>query len=169
MFTLFQSFQLHPTSTPGTYYLQTTSSQGLPLSLSTSQGLPLSLTNNSTVTLTSSSPSSHEHILLHSLSVRDFTLFPQRCPLQHIQRLLTIFHSSCILQTDGLCSSDGVIIHTVTSDPTSSDPVSQSQLVVETEDSRQDDRLDATSLLESSESVVTEGQEPVIDSFTDKV
>lgn len=137
-FEILPSFQLHPTSTPGTYYLQTTSSQGLPLSLSTSQGLPLSLTNNSTVTLTSSSPSSHEHILLHSLS------------------------------TDGLCSSDGVIIHTVTSDPTSSDPVSQSQLVVETEDSRQDDRLDATSLLESSESVVTEGQEPVIDSFTDK-
>ena len=56
----FQSFHLQPTGTPGTYYLQTTSNQSLPLSLA----------NNSTVTLTTgSSPSSHEHIILHSLSV----------------------------------------------------------------------------------------------------
>uniref|UniRef100_A0A3Q0RQR6 Cyclin D binding myb-like transcription factor 1 n=1 Tax=Amphilophus citrinellus TaxID=61819 RepID=A0A3Q0RQR6_AMPCI len=123
------SFHLQPTGTPGTYYLQTTSNQGLPLSLS----------NNSTVTLTtSSSPSSHEHIILHSLS------------------------------TDGLCSSDGVIIQTVTSDPaSSSDPLGQSQLVVETETRSQDDRLDATSLLEGSESVVTETQEPMTNGFSD--
>lgn len=57
---LLQSFHLQPTGTPGTYYLQTTSSQGLPLSLA----------NNGTVTLTTgASPSSHEHIILHSLSV----------------------------------------------------------------------------------------------------
>lgn len=69
----FQSFHLQPTGTPGTYYLQTTSNQGLPLSLSTSQGLPLGLANNSTVTLTTgSSPSLHEHIILHSLSVSFF-------------------------------------------------------------------------------------------------
>lgn len=137
-FEILPSFHLQPTGTPGTYYLQTTSNQGLPLSLSTSQGLPLSLTNNSTVTLTTgSSPSSHEHIILHSLS------------------------------TDGLCSSDGVIIQTVTSDPASSDPLSQSQLVVETEGRGQDERLDATSLLEGSESVVTETQEPMTDGFTD--
>lgn len=56
----FQSFHLQPTSTPGTYYLQTTPTQGLPLSLS----------NNNTVSLTTgSSPSPHEHIILHSLSV----------------------------------------------------------------------------------------------------
>ncbi|XP_071357750.1 cyclin-D-binding Myb-like transcription factor 1 [Trachinotus anak] len=120
-FEILPSFHLQPTGTPGTYYLQTTSNQGLPLSLSTSQGLPLSLANNGTVTLTTgSSPSSHEHIILHSLS------------------------------TDGLCSSDGVIIQTVTSDPASSD------------------HLDATSLLEGSESVVTETQEPMTDGFTDK-
>uniref|UniRef100_A0A3Q4AT81 Cyclin-D-binding Myb-like transcription factor 1 n=1 Tax=Mola mola TaxID=94237 RepID=A0A3Q4AT81_MOLML len=59
-FEILPSFHLQPTGTPGTYYLQTTSSQGLPLSLA----------NNSTVTLTTgSSPSSHEHIILHSLSV----------------------------------------------------------------------------------------------------
>uniref|UniRef100_A0A4W6BSJ6 Cyclin-D-binding Myb-like transcription factor 1 n=1 Tax=Lates calcarifer TaxID=8187 RepID=A0A4W6BSJ6_LATCA len=126
-FEILPSFHLQPTGTPGTYYLQTTSNQGLPLSLSTGQGLPLSLANNSTVTLTTgSSPSPHEHIILHSLS------------------------------TDGLCSSDGVIIQTVTSDPTSSDPLSQSQLVVETEGRGQDDHLAATSLLEGAESVVTE-------------
>ncbi|XP_072309936.1 cyclin-D-binding Myb-like transcription factor 1 isoform X2 [Eucyclogobius newberryi] len=132
-FEILPSFQLQPTGTPGTYYLQTTSNQGLPLSLATNQGLPLTLTNNSTVTLTSSSPLSHEHIILHSLS------------------------------TDSLCPSDGVIIHTVTSDPTSLDPVSQSQLVVETEDSTQD-HLDTSSLLNSAPRV-TESQE---DSFDGK-
>ncbi|XP_018550368.1 cyclin-D-binding Myb-like transcription factor 1 isoform X1 [Lates calcarifer] len=138
-FEILPSFHLQPTGTPGTYYLQTTSNQGLPLSLSTGQGLPLSLANNSTVTLTTgSSPSPHEHIILHSLS------------------------------TDGLCSSDGVIIQTVTSDPTSSDPLSQSQLVVETEGRGQDDHLAATSLLEGAESVVTETQEALTDGFTDK-
>ncbi|XP_041636881.1 cyclin-D-binding Myb-like transcription factor 1 [Cheilinus undulatus] len=138
-FEILPSFHLQPTGTPGTYYLQTTSNQGLPLSLSTSQGLPLSLANNNTVTLTTgSSPSSHEHIILHSLS------------------------------TDGLCSGDGVIIQTVTSDPASSDPLSQSQLVVETEGQSQEDQLEATSLLEGSESAVTETQQPITDSFNDK-
>ncbi|XP_055368062.1 cyclin-D-binding Myb-like transcription factor 1 isoform X2 [Betta splendens] len=128
-FEILPSFHLQPTGTPGTYYLQT-----MP-----NQGLPLSLTNNSTVTLTTaSSPSSHEHIILHSLS------------------------------TDSLCSSDGVIIQTVTSDPASSDPLSQSQLVVETEGQSQEDRLEATSLLESSESVVVETPESLTDDFTDK-
>ncbi|XP_032445715.1 cyclin-D-binding Myb-like transcription factor 1 isoform X2 [Xiphophorus hellerii] len=77
-FEILPSFQLQPTGTPGTFYLQTTSNQSLPLSLS----------NNGTVTLTTgSSPSSQEHIILHSLS------------------------------TDGLCSGDGVIIQTVSADP----------------------------------------------------
>uniref|UniRef100_A0A3Q4HQ21 Cyclin-D-binding Myb-like transcription factor 1 n=1 Tax=Neolamprologus brichardi TaxID=32507 RepID=A0A3Q4HQ21_NEOBR len=130
-FEILPSFHLQPTGTPGTYYLQTTPNQGLPLSLA----------NNSTVTLTtSSSPSSHEHIILHSLSVSLF-----------------------------LCSSDGVIIQTVTSDPassSSSEALSQQQLVVETETRGQDDRLDAASLLEGSESVVTETQEPMTNGFT---
>ncbi|XP_023141355.2 cyclin-D-binding Myb-like transcription factor 1 isoform X1 [Amphiprion ocellaris] len=126
-FEILPSFHLQPTGTPGTYYLQTSSNQSLPLSLA----------NNSTVTLTTgSSPSPHEHIILHSLS------------------------------TEGLCSSDSVIIQTVTSDSASSDPLSQSQLVVEGRS--QDDRLDATSLLEGSEGVVTETQEPMTDGFTDK-
>uniref|UniRef100_A0A8C2Z6V5 Cyclin-D-binding Myb-like transcription factor 1 n=2 Tax=Cyclopterus lumpus TaxID=8103 RepID=A0A8C2Z6V5_CYCLU len=138
-FEILPSFHLQPTGTPGTYYLQTTSNQGLPLSLSTNQGIPLSLASNSTVTLTTgSSPSSHEHIILHSLSA------------------------------DGLCSGDGVIIQTVTSDPASSDPLDQSQLVMETEGRSQDDLLDATSLLEGAGSVVRETHEPMTDGFTDK-
>uniref|UniRef100_A0A8C8IQA0 Cyclin-D-binding Myb-like transcription factor 1 n=1 Tax=Oncorhynchus tshawytscha TaxID=74940 RepID=A0A8C8IQA0_ONCTS len=64
------SFHLHPTGTPGTYFLQTAANQSLPLSLS----------SNPTVTLTaSSSPSSPEHIILHSLSVsvRDGATFTE--------------------------------------------------------------------------------------------
>ncbi|KAK0145830.1 Cyclin-D-binding Myb-like transcription factor 1 [Merluccius polli] len=139
-FEILPSFHLQPTGTPGTYYLQTTSNQGLPISLSTNQGLPLGLGSNSTVTLTtSSSPSSPEHqIILHSLS------------------------------TDGLCSSDGVIIQTVSSDPASSDPLSQSQLIVETEGQEQEVGLDASSLLVGDESVASEAQ-PMPDGFSDKV
>ncbi|MED6238158.1 hypothetical protein ATANTOWER_010670, partial [Ataeniobius toweri] len=124
-FEILPSFHLQPTGTPGTYYLQTTSNQSLPLSLS----------NNSTVTLTTgSSPSSQEHIILHSLS------------------------------TDSLCSGDGVIIQTVSSDPAPSEP----QLVVETEGRSQDNHLNVPGLLEDSETVVTETPESVAEDFTEK-
>ncbi|CAL8279680.1 cyclin-D-binding Myb-like transcription factor 1 [Gadus morhua] len=137
-FEILPSFHLQPTGTPGTYYLQTTSNQGL--SLSTSQGLPLGLGSNSTVTLTtSSSPSSPEHqIILHSLSA------------------------------EGLCSSDGVIIQTVTSDASSSDPLGQSQLIVETAGQEQGVGLEASSLLVGEECVSSEAQ-PMTDGFADKV
>lgn len=72
-------------------------------------------------------------------------------------------------QTDGLCSGDGVIIQTVNAEATSSDPLDQSQLAVETEGRGLDDRLEATSLLEGSGGVVTETQEAMTDDFTDKV
>ncbi|KAM4711525.1 cyclin-D-binding Myb-like transcription factor 1 isoform 1-T2 [Anableps anableps] len=124
-FEILPSFHLQPTGTPGTYYLQTTSNQSLPLSLS----------NNGTVTLTTgSSPSPQEHIILHSLS------------------------------TDGLCSGDGVIIQTVSSDPAPSEP----QLVVETEGRSQDSHLNVAGLLEDSEAVVTETPESVTGDFTEK-
>lgn len=83
--------------------------------------------------------------------------------------MLTLYLCVFAPQTDSLCSSDGVIIQTVTSDPASSDPLSQSQLVVETEGRSQDDHLEATSLLEGPGSVGTETQEPMTDDFTDKV
>lgn len=80
-----------------------------------------------------------------------------------------LFSHAFRLQADSLCSSDGVIIQTVTSDPasSSSEALSQPQLVVETETRGQDDRLDTASLLEGSESVVTETQEPMTNGFSD--
>ncbi|XP_043944280.1 cyclin-D-binding Myb-like transcription factor 1 isoform X2 [Protopterus annectens] len=57
-FEILPSFHLQPTGTPGTYLLQTGSSQGLPLTLT-----------SPTVTLTSAaSPSSPEQIIVHALS-----------------------------------------------------------------------------------------------------
>ncbi|XP_031671118.1 cyclin-D-binding Myb-like transcription factor 1 isoform X1 [Oncorhynchus kisutch] len=120
------SFHLHPTGTPGTYFLQTAANQSLPLSLS----------SNPTVTLTaSSSPSSPEHIILHSLS------------------------------TEGLCSNDSVIIQTVTSDHSSTEPLCQSQLVVE----MQGEEPEQNFLIGSSQGGATETLEPMTDSFTAKV
>ncbi|XP_057710648.1 cyclin-D-binding Myb-like transcription factor 1 isoform X2 [Corythoichthys intestinalis] len=57
-FEILPSFQLQPTATPGTYVLQTSSNQSLPLGLA----------DNGTVTLTTGSSSSHEHIILHGLT-----------------------------------------------------------------------------------------------------
>uniref|UniRef100_A0A674E1L3 Cyclin-D-binding Myb-like transcription factor 1 n=2 Tax=Salmo trutta TaxID=8032 RepID=A0A674E1L3_SALTR len=80
------SFHLHPTGTPGTYFLQTAANQSLPLSLS----------SNPTVTLTaSSSPSSPEHIILHSLSVSCkfespiYPLFPREAVIENKNLFLT--------------------------------------------------------------------------------
>ncbi|XP_045434445.1 cyclin-D-binding Myb-like transcription factor 1 isoform X2 [Pipistrellus kuhlii] len=54
-----QTFEiLPPTGTPGTYLLQTSSSQGL----------PLTLTASPTVTLTAAAPASPEQIIVHALS-----------------------------------------------------------------------------------------------------
>ncbi|RVE56512.1 hypothetical protein OJAV_G00221770 [Oryzias javanicus] len=127
-FEILPSFHLQPTGTPGTYYLQTTSNQSLPLSLA----------NSGTVTLTTGSSPSSEHIILHSLS------------------------------TDGLCSGDGVIIQTVSSDPAPSDPLGQTQLLVETDGQSKEDPLDTAGLLEGSETVVTETQELVTEGFPEK-
>ncbi|XP_061839539.1 cyclin-D-binding Myb-like transcription factor 1 isoform X1 [Nerophis lumbriciformis] len=121
-FEILPSFQLQPTSTPGTYVLQTTSNQGLPISLA----------NSGTVTLTTgSSSASHEHIILHSLAA------------------------------DSLCSGDGVIIQTLTSDSAPSDPLDQAELVVETEGQSQD----ASGILEGSEKVAG-SEEPTTKEMT---
>ncbi|XP_055974227.1 cyclin-D-binding Myb-like transcription factor 1 isoform X1 [Sorex fumeus] len=57
-FEILPSFHLQPTGTPGTYVLQTSSSQGL----------PLTLTASPTVTLTAAAPASPEQIIVHALS-----------------------------------------------------------------------------------------------------
>lgn len=56
-FFFLQSFHLQPTGTPGTYLLQTSASQGLPL------------TASPTVTLAAAAPASPEQIIVHALSV----------------------------------------------------------------------------------------------------
>lgn len=98
----------------------------------------------------------------------------------------TVYRSVCVLvcllvclsssfwfvyppQTDGLCSSDGVIIQTVTSDPTTSDTLDQTQLVVDAEGRSQEEQLEAMSLLEGAENIVTETREPMADGYSDKV
>ncbi|XP_004582330.1 cyclin-D-binding Myb-like transcription factor 1 isoform X2 [Ochotona princeps] len=57
-FEILPSFHLQPTGTPGTYLLQT----------SASQGLPLTLTASPTVTLATAAPASPEQIIVHALS-----------------------------------------------------------------------------------------------------
>lgn len=57
----------------------------------------------------------------------------------------------------------------MSSDPAPSDPLGQTQLIVETDGQSKEDQLDAASLLEGSETVVTETQELVTDNFTEKV
>ncbi|XP_030072849.1 cyclin-D-binding Myb-like transcription factor 1 isoform X2 [Microcaecilia unicolor] len=58
-FEILPSFHLQPTGTPGTYLLQTSSSQGF----------PVTLTSSPTVTLSAStSPASPEQIIVHTLS-----------------------------------------------------------------------------------------------------
>lgn len=99
------------------------------------------------------------HLVFTSASVPEWRLISLTAHLQPTNPL----------QADGLCSNDGVIIQTVTSDPASAETLGQSQLVVAAEGQSQDDQLEATSLLESSESVVTETQEPMTDGFSHKV
>ncbi|XP_069483928.1 cyclin-D-binding Myb-like transcription factor 1 isoform X1 [Ambystoma mexicanum] len=58
-FELLPSFHLQPTTTPGTFLLQTSSNQGIPLTLTSSPTMGLAAT---------ASPASQDQILVHSLS-----------------------------------------------------------------------------------------------------
>uniref|UniRef100_A0A8C5PJW9 Cyclin-D-binding Myb-like transcription factor 1 n=1 Tax=Leptobrachium leishanense TaxID=445787 RepID=A0A8C5PJW9_9ANUR len=85
-FEILPSFYLQPSGTTGTFILQTSSSQGL----------PLTLTSNPSVTLASnSSPASPEQIIVHALS-------PEH--LLNTSDNVTVH-----------CHTPGIIIHTVTS------------------------------------------------------
>ncbi|NXW64548.1 DMTF1 factor, partial [Eurystomus gularis] len=59
-FEIIPSFHLQPTGTPGTYLLQTSSSQGLPLTLTATPAM--------TVTAAAAAPASPEQIIVHALS-----------------------------------------------------------------------------------------------------
>ncbi|KAJ8395656.1 hypothetical protein AAFF_G00028930 [Aldrovandia affinis] len=101
-FEILPSFHLQPTGTPGTYYIQTGSNQGLPLTLAASP----------TVTLTAAaSPSSPEQIIVHALSPDNLLSSNENVTVQ--------------------MSHPGVIIQTVSSDDlTSPESLSQSELTV---------------------------------------
>ncbi|XP_072509339.1 cyclin-D-binding Myb-like transcription factor 1 isoform X5 [Notamacropus eugenii] len=102
-FEILPSFHLQPTGTPGTYLLQTSSSQGL----------PLTLTASPTVTLTTTgAPASPEQIIVHALSPEHLLNTNDNVTVQ--------------------CHTPSVIIRTVaTEDITSS--ISEAELTVDTD------------------------------------
>ncbi|XP_075713486.1 cyclin-D-binding Myb-like transcription factor 1 isoform X1 [Rhinoderma darwinii] len=97
-FEILPSFYLQPSGTSGTFILQTSSSQSLPLTLTSNQG----------VTLTSNtSPASPEQIIVHALSPEN---------LLNASDNVTVH-----------CHTPGIIIRTLASDDISS-PLAQSEL-----------------------------------------
>uniref|UniRef100_A0A8C3J1B4 Cyclin-D-binding Myb-like transcription factor 1 n=1 Tax=Calidris pygmaea TaxID=425635 RepID=A0A8C3J1B4_9CHAR len=102
-FEILPSFHLQPTGTPGTYLLQTSSSQGLPLTLTTSP----------TMTLTAAAaPASPEQIIVHALSPEHLLNTSDNVTVQ--------------------CHTPSVIIRTVAAEDISSS-VTQAELSVDTD------------------------------------
>ncbi|KAJ7987913.1 hypothetical protein DPEC_G00318170 [Dallia pectoralis] len=130
------STALHTFQIIPSFHLQPTGTPGTYfLQTAANQSLPLTLATNPTVTLTASTSPSSP---------------------EHI-----ILHN---LSTEDLCSSD-VIIQTVTSDHTSSEPLGQSQLVVEAHGEEPEHNF----LISSSEGGVMKTQHPMTDRFTANV
>ncbi|KAM6291305.1 cyclin-D-binding Myb-like transcription factor 1 isoform 2-T2 [Porphyrio hochstetteri] len=102
-FEILPSFHLQPTGTPGTYLLQTSSSQGLPLTLTTSP----------TMTLTAAAaPASPEQIIVHALSPEHLLNTSDNVTVQ--------------------CHTPSVIIRTVAAEDISSS-VTQAELTVDSD------------------------------------
>nr|XP_056702064.1 cyclin-D-binding Myb-like transcription factor 1 [Euleptes europaea] len=102
-FEILPSFHLQPTGTPGTYLLQTSSNQGLPLTLTTSP----------TVTLTAgAAPASPDQIIVHALSPEHLLNTNDNVTVQ--------------------CHAPSVIIRTVAAEEISPS-VSQAELTVDSE------------------------------------
>ncbi|XP_054061121.1 cyclin-D-binding Myb-like transcription factor 1 isoform X2 [Rissa tridactyla] len=102
-FEILPSFHLQPTGTPGTYLLQTSSSQGLPLTLTTSP----------TMTLTAAAaPASPEQIIVHALSPEHLLNTSDNVTVQ--------------------CHTPSVIIRTVAAEDISSS-VTQTELTVDSD------------------------------------
>ncbi|MEE6481485.1 hypothetical protein FKM82_012884 [Ascaphus truei] len=102
-FEILPSLYLQPSGTPGTFILQTGSSQGL----------PLTLTSNPTVTLTSNtSPASPDQIIVHTLS-------PEH--LLNTSDNVTVH-----------CHTPGIIIRTLASDDITS-PLAQAELTIDSD------------------------------------
>ncbi|XP_065523428.1 cyclin-D-binding Myb-like transcription factor 1 isoform X3 [Lathamus discolor] len=102
-FEILPSFHLQPTGTPGTYLLQTSSNQGLPLTLTTSP----------TMTLTAAAaPASPEQIIVHALSPEHLLNTSDNVTVQ--------------------CHTPSVIIRTVAAEDISSS-VTQAELTVDSD------------------------------------
>ncbi|XP_058046298.1 cyclin-D-binding Myb-like transcription factor 1 isoform X1 [Ahaetulla prasina] len=107
-FEILPSFHLQPTGTPGTYLLQTSSSQGLPLTLTTSP----------TVTLTAAAaPASPDQIIVHALSPEHLLNAGENVTVQ--------------------CHAPSVIIRTVAAEDISP-PASQAELSADSDMQRVD-------------------------------
>lgn len=103
-FEILPSFHLQPTGTPGTYLLQTSSSQGLPLTLTTSPTM--------TLTAAAAAPASPEQIIVHALSPEHLLNTSDNVTVQ--------------------CHTPSVIIRTVAAEDISSS-VTQAELTVDSD------------------------------------
>ncbi|XP_006003491.1 cyclin-D-binding Myb-like transcription factor 1 isoform X2 [Latimeria chalumnae] len=111
-FEILPSFHLQPTGTPGTYLLQTNSSQGLPLTLTTSP----------TVTLTAAaSPSSPEQIIVHALSPEHLLNTNENVTVQMSHPSVVI----CTVAADDIASSmtqEELAVNSNITQPSANDP-----------------------------------------------
>ncbi|XP_006633791.2 cyclin-D-binding Myb-like transcription factor 1 isoform X1 [Lepisosteus oculatus] len=109
-FEILPSFHLQPTGTPGTYFIQTGSNQGLPLTLSASP----------TVTLTAAaSPSSPEQIIVHALSP-DSLLNPNEnvtVQMSHPSVIIRAVSSDDIASPESITQSDLTVEQSVLANP----------------------------------------------------
>ncbi|NXU57052.1 DMTF1 factor, partial [Turnix velox] len=109
-FEILPSFHLQPTGTPGTYLLQTSSSQGLPLTLTTSPTM--------TLTAAAAAPASPEQIIVHALSPEHLLNASDNVTVQ--------------------CHTPSVIIRTVAAEDISSS-VTQAELTIDIHQSKLSD------------------------------
>ncbi|XP_073891719.1 cyclin-D-binding Myb-like transcription factor 1 isoform X4 [Macaca fascicularis] len=107
-FEILPSFHLQPTGTPGTYLLQTSSSQGL----------PLTLTASPTVTLTAAAPASPEQIIVHALSgLESPTIEEQVDQTIDDETILIVPSPHGFIQTSDVIDTESVLPLTTLTDP----------------------------------------------------
>ncbi|XP_039075894.1 cyclin-D-binding Myb-like transcription factor 1 isoform X5 [Hyaena hyaena] len=108
-FEILPSFHLQPTGTPGTYLLQTSSSQGL----------PLTLTASPTVTLTAAAPASPEQIIVHALSGLESPTIEEQVDQTAIddETILIVPSPHGFIQASDVIDTESVLPLTTLTDP----------------------------------------------------
>uniref|UniRef100_A0A8C2RV00 Cyclin D binding myb like transcription factor 1 n=1 Tax=Capra hircus TaxID=9925 RepID=A0A8C2RV00_CAPHI len=108
-FEILPSFHLQPTGTPGTYLLQTSSSQGL----------PLTLTASPTVTLAAAAPASPEQIIVHALSDLGSPTIEEQVHQTTIddETILIVPSPHGFIQTSDVIDTESVLPLTTLTDP----------------------------------------------------